>query len=237
MVEQRPDVRAAEANLHSASALVGVATANQFPNITLNASVATQALTVGTLFGPALPASVIAASVLQTLLDGGALRAKKRAAQAALEQADAQYRSTCSPPSASVADTLRASSTTALALSAAVAAEQATAASLQFARRRLDSATRPISSCLPPSCLSAGRALARAGAGGALHEYRRALPGAGRRLVEPRHDAAGSQGRTAAVPPPRPIAAQRVVEWGGQVRSSRRDSGKRSGSEFARIAS
>src|SRR5205085_3414155 len=56
MVEQRPDVRAAEANLHSASALVGVAVANQFPNITLNAGIATQALTLGTLFGPVLPA-------------------------------------------------------------------------------------------------------------------------------------------------------------------------------------
>jgi NodT family efflux transporter outer membrane factor (OMF) lipoprotein len=138
MVEQRPDVRAAEANLHSSSALVGVATANQFPNITLNASIATQALTFGTLFGPALPASVIGGSVLQTLLDGGALRAKKRAAQAALEQADAQYRSTVLTAFRSVSDTLRALEYDSLALRAAVAAEQATAASLQIARRRLE---------------------------------------------------------------------------------------------------
>jgi NodT family efflux transporter outer membrane factor (OMF) lipoprotein len=138
MVVQRPDVRAAEANLHSASAQVGVATANQFPNITLNAGIATQALTIGTLFGPALPASVAGANVLQTLLDGGALAAKKRAAQAGLEQADAQYRSTVLTAFRNVADTLRALEYDALALKAAVAAEQATATSLTIARRRLE---------------------------------------------------------------------------------------------------
>ena len=138
MVEQRPDVRAAEANLHSASAQVGVAIANQFPNITLNSGIATQALTVGTLFGPALPASVVGASIAQTLLDGGALAAKKRAAQAALEQADAQYRSIVLGAFRNVADTLRALEYDALSLRAAVAAEQATATSLQIARRRLE---------------------------------------------------------------------------------------------------
>ena len=138
LVEQRPDVRAAEGNLHSSSALVGVATANQFPNITLNASIGTQALTLGTLFGPTLASSVVGVNVLQTILDGGALAAKKRGAQAALEQADAQYRSTVLQAFRNVADTLRALEFDALALKAAVAAEQATATSLQIARRRLD---------------------------------------------------------------------------------------------------
>src|SRR5262249_52308487 len=78
LVEQRPDVRAAEANLHSASALVGVAVANQLPNITLNVGINTQALTPGTLFGPSLPGSTVGVSVLQTMIDGGALAAKKR---------------------------------------------------------------------------------------------------------------------------------------------------------------
>jgi NodT family efflux transporter outer membrane factor (OMF) lipoprotein len=138
MVEQRPDVRAAESNLHSASALVGVATANQFPNIALNGSIATQALTLGTLFGPALPASVAGANALQTILDGGALAAKKRAAQSALDQADAQYRSTVLTAFRNVADTLRALEFDALALRAAVAAEQATSTALTIARRRLE---------------------------------------------------------------------------------------------------
>jgi NodT family efflux transporter outer membrane factor (OMF) lipoprotein len=137
LVEQRPDVRAAEANLHSSSALVGVATANQFPNITLNASIATQALTAGALFGPAAPAAIVGASLLQTIFDGGALAAKKRAAVAGLEQADAQYRSVVLQAFRNVADVLRALEYDALALRAAVAAEQATATSLDIARRRL----------------------------------------------------------------------------------------------------
>ncbi len=75
---------------------------------------------------------------MQTILDGGALAAKKRAAQAALEQADAQYRSTVLTAFRNVADTLRALEYDSLALRAAVAAEQATATSLQIARRRLE---------------------------------------------------------------------------------------------------
>jgi outer membrane protein TolC len=138
LVEQRPDVRAAEANLHSASALLGVATANQFPNIALSANIGTQALGLNTLFGPSLAASVAQVSVLQTVLDGGALAAKKRAAQAGLEQADAQYRSTVLGAFRGVADALRALEYDALTLRAAVAAEQATATSLTIARRRLE---------------------------------------------------------------------------------------------------
>jgi NodT family efflux transporter outer membrane factor (OMF) lipoprotein len=138
MVEQRPDVRAAEANLHSASALVGVAIANQFPNIVINAGIGTQSLTPGALFGPGLTASNVGVSALQTLIDGGALAARKRAAQAGLEQADAQYRSTIIGAFRNVADTLRALEYDALTLKAAVAAEQATLTSLTIARRRLE---------------------------------------------------------------------------------------------------
>jgi len=137
MVEQRPDVRAAESNLHSASALVGVAISNQLPQITLNAGVNSQALTAGTLFGPGLVGSMVGASVLQTVLDGGALAAKKRAAQAALEQADAQYRSVVITAFRNVADTLRALEYDAITLKAAVVAEQASATSLDIAQRRL----------------------------------------------------------------------------------------------------
>jgi NodT family efflux transporter outer membrane factor (OMF) lipoprotein len=137
LVEQRPDVRAAEANLHSASALVGVAIANQFPQITLNASIGSQALTLDTLFGPGLVGSLIGVNILQTILDGGALAAKKRAAQAALEQADAQYRSVVLTAFRNVADTLRALEYDALALKATVTAERAAATSLDIAQRRL----------------------------------------------------------------------------------------------------
>ena len=138
MVEQRPDVRAAEANLHSASALVGVAIANQLPQITLSAGISTTALTTDTLFGPDQTSSNVAASLLQTILDGGALATKKKAAQAGLEQADAQYRATVLAAFRNVADTLNALEYDALTLKATVEAERAAAASLAIARRRLE---------------------------------------------------------------------------------------------------
>jgi NodT family efflux transporter outer membrane factor (OMF) lipoprotein len=137
MVEQRPDVRAAEANLHSASALVGVAVSNQLPQISLNAAVSSQALTLGTLFGPGLVGSTVGVSLLQTIIDGGALAAKKRAAQAGLEQADAQYRSTVLTAFRNVSDTLRALEYDAITLRAAVAAERASQTSLTIAQQRL----------------------------------------------------------------------------------------------------
>jgi NodT family efflux transporter outer membrane factor (OMF) lipoprotein len=137
LVEQRPDVRAAESNLHSASALVGVAVANQFPQITLTTNINTQSLTTDTLFGPGLTGMAVGASALQTILDGGALAAKKRAAKAGLEQADAQYRSVVLTAFRNVADTLRALQYDAITLKASVDAEQAAATSLDIAQRRL----------------------------------------------------------------------------------------------------
>jgi NodT family efflux transporter outer membrane factor (OMF) lipoprotein len=138
LVEQRPDIRAAEANLHSAGAQLGVAAANQFPQITLSAGINTTSLTFDQLFLPGLTGSTVGASILQTVLDGGALWAKKKAAQAALEQADAQYRSTVLTAFRNVADTLRALEYDALTLQAAVVAERAAATSFTIARRRLD---------------------------------------------------------------------------------------------------
>jgi len=138
LVEQRPDIRAAEATLHSASAQVGVATANQFPQITLNGGFTPTSIVFNQLFLPGQLSSVAGASILQTIVDGGALAAKKRAAQAALEQADAQYRSTVLTAFRNVADVLRALEYDALALQAAVAAERASANSLTIARRRLE---------------------------------------------------------------------------------------------------
>jgi NodT family efflux transporter outer membrane factor (OMF) lipoprotein len=137
LVEQRPDVRAAEANLHSASAQVGVAISNQLPQKTLSAGVNTQSLSTDTLFGAGLTGMSTGVSVLQTVLDGGALAAKKRAAKAALEQADAQYRSVVLTAFRNVADTLRALQYDAITLKAAVDAEHASATSLDIAQRRL----------------------------------------------------------------------------------------------------
>lgn len=137
LVEQRPDIRAAEANLHSASAQVGVAIANQFPQVTLSAGLTPTSIVFDQLFLPGQANSNIGASILQTVIDGGALSAKKKAAQAVLEQADAQYRSTILSAFRNVADTLRALEYDAVSLQAAVAAERASENSLTIARRRL----------------------------------------------------------------------------------------------------
>lgn len=140
LVEQRPDIRAAEAGVHSAAAQVGVAVAAQLPNFNLLANIGSQSLLLGSLFSAAVgPAnSSIGGGVLSTLLDGGALQARKRAAQASFEQAQAQYKSAVLLAFRNVADTLRALEHDALLLKAAVDAERAAATSLQIARKRLE---------------------------------------------------------------------------------------------------
>ena len=138
LVEQRPDVRAAEANLHSAGALIGVAVANQLPQLSLNLSYGSTALTPAQLFGPELLATQVGGGLLAPLLDGGTLQARKQAAVAGFEQADAQYRSTVLTAFRNVADTLRALEYDALTLKAQVDAERAAAVSLNIARRRLE---------------------------------------------------------------------------------------------------
>ena len=138
LVEQRPDVRAAEASLHSASALVGVAIANQLPQITLGAGITASSVSLDSLFGAGIPGTIAGFNIAQTVLDGGALYAKKKGAQAALEQADAQYQSTVLAAFRNVADTLNALEYDAITLKAAVEAERAAATSLNIARKRLE---------------------------------------------------------------------------------------------------
>jgi len=107
LTRQRPDVQAAEALLHQASAQIGVATANEYPKINLTGSFGSQALQLHSLFGgPAVWS--IGAGLLQPLFHGGELEARRRAAVAAYDQADAQYRQTVLLAFQNVADALRA---------------------------------------------------------------------------------------------------------------------------------
>jgi NodT family efflux transporter outer membrane factor (OMF) lipoprotein len=138
MVEQRPDIRSAEANVHSAGANVGVQTAALLPQFTFSLSYGSTSLSLDTLFSPALgPTSTVGISVAQTLLDGGASWARRRAAIAAWEQAKAQYRSTVLTAFRNVADTLQQLRFDALTLLAASNAEKAARLSLEITRRRL----------------------------------------------------------------------------------------------------
>ncbi len=134
LVRQRPDVRAAEAQLHAASAAVGVATANQLPQFSITAAFGASA--TGSETFPGSGVWSVAGSAAQTLFDAGALLHKKRAAVAAFDQAAAQYRSTVIGAFHGVSDALRALQFDADALAAQDAAERSAFASLDLARRQ-----------------------------------------------------------------------------------------------------
>ncbi len=138
LVQQRPDLRAAEENLHAASAQIGVAIANRIPQVTLTGSLATQSATIAQMFSPGTAAWAIGASALQPIFDGGLLYQREVAARATFEQATSQYRSTVITAFQNVADSLSALSNDAVALQKAVAAEVAAKGSLDLARKRLD---------------------------------------------------------------------------------------------------
>jgi NodT family efflux transporter outer membrane factor (OMF) lipoprotein len=137
LVAQRPDVRAAEETLHSASAQVGVAIAARLPQITLTGQIGNQAGSVSQMFTPGTNFWTVAAGLTQPIFQGGALFHKQRAAEAAFEQAKAQYRSTVLTSMQNVADALRALQADADALRAAVATERAASRSLAIVRRQL----------------------------------------------------------------------------------------------------
>ncbi len=108
LVRQRPDIQASEALLHVASANVGVATANLYPQITLSGSYGWQAATVSNLFKNSTSLWNYGGSLLQPVFDGGTLRARKRAAIAGYQIAAAQYEQVVLQAFQNVADTLRA---------------------------------------------------------------------------------------------------------------------------------
>jgi NodT family efflux transporter outer membrane factor (OMF) lipoprotein len=132
LVEQRPDVRQAEENLHSASSLVGVAVANRLPNFNLTGNVGTTALALSQLFTPGYGYWSLGAAVTQPIFEGGTLLHRERAARAAYRQADAQYRSTVLTALQNVADSLHALEQDGDALKAAQDAERAAKVSLDL---------------------------------------------------------------------------------------------------------
>src|SRR6185436_10415656 len=85
LVHQRPDILAAEASLHAASAAVGVATAAMYPSITLSGSVGQEALSTATLFTTSSTIWTVAGGLTAPIFHGGALRAQRRGAVDAYE--------------------------------------------------------------------------------------------------------------------------------------------------------
>ncbi len=134
LIEQRPDLRAASAALHAASAQIGVAIANRLPQVTLSASLGTSPNDIANAFTPGNQFYSLIAGLTQPLFDGGTLRHKQRAAEAQFEASAAQYRSTLIYAFQNVADVLAALQSDASALQAAAASEQVAARSLDIAR-------------------------------------------------------------------------------------------------------
>ena len=136
LVEQRPDVRAAEEQLHAACAEVGVAEADRLPQFSINATAGGEASQFSQMFWDSGKFFSVIGSISQTLFDGGTLKHKQRAAEQALIQADAQYRSTALTAFQNVADTLHAIYADADTLKAATVAEQAARHTLDITRRQ-----------------------------------------------------------------------------------------------------
>jgi NodT family efflux transporter outer membrane factor (OMF) lipoprotein len=136
LVAQRPDVRLAQENLHAASAEVGVALANMLPQFSIDGTLGSSALKIGQLFTPYTGFWSLGGSLSQTLFDAGALLHHKRAADAALDEAAAQYRASVILACQNVADALQALREDAAAVSADATAAAATAQTLDLARRQ-----------------------------------------------------------------------------------------------------
>jgi NodT family efflux transporter outer membrane factor (OMF) lipoprotein len=108
LVHQRPDIQAAEAQLHAASAQIGIATAQLYPSITLSAGVNASSLNGGNLFSPSGLAWSVASGLTQPIFDGGMREAERRAALAAFKESAADYQQTVLQAFGQVADILQA---------------------------------------------------------------------------------------------------------------------------------
>ena len=137
LVAQRPDVLQAEANLHDASAKIGIATANRLPNIVLTANAGSTAAAMDQLFSSGTGFWGLGAELTAPLFQGGTLLHQERAAKAAYVQAAEQYRSAVLTAFQNVADTLTALEQDAEGLKAAAAAADAAKVTLDLARRQL----------------------------------------------------------------------------------------------------
>ena len=136
LVAQRPDVRQAEANLHAASAQIGIALANRLPNITLTANAGSTALAIDQVFTSGTGFWGLGAAATAPLFQGGTLLHKERAAKAAYVQAAEQYRSTVLTAFQNVADTLAALEQDAEALKAAATAADDAQITLDLSKRQ-----------------------------------------------------------------------------------------------------
>jgi NodT family efflux transporter outer membrane factor (OMF) lipoprotein len=138
LIEQRPDVRAAEAQLHAANAEVGVAVAAMLPQFSITGTLGGAADQIPWLFRTGGSFWTMVGGVNQPVFEGGTLLHNKRAAEAALKQAATEYQSTVIAAYQNVADTLHASICDADTLAGAVEAETAAKVTYDLTRRQME---------------------------------------------------------------------------------------------------
>ena len=137
LIEQRPDVRAAEAQLHAANAQVGVAVAAMLPQFSITGTLGGNADEFAWMFRHGGPFWNLVGNVTQPIFEGGTLLHRKRAADDALKQAAAQYQSSVITAYQNVADTLHASLSDADALAANVRGENAARVTYDLTLRQM----------------------------------------------------------------------------------------------------
>ena len=145
LVRRRPDILAAEAQLHADTALIGAATARLYPDIRLTGSFSQEGLTPGSLFGFDASAYSFGPTLTLPIFDGGALRADRRAAEAQARADLAQYRQTVITAFAQVSDVLSALAQDEERLATLGRAESTAQASHESARRAFDLGGAPLS--------------------------------------------------------------------------------------------
>ncbi len=184
LVAQRPDIRAQSQSCTRRAPLSASLPANMLPQLTLSGSFGGQALRFGSLLEPGSNAWSLAGQVTQPLFQGGALRAKRRAALDHYDQVSAQYKLTVLSAFQNVADTLTALDNDALALSAQYDALAASQAGLDLIQRQYDIGTANYVTLLAAqqSYQQARIAYVRALAS-RYNRHRHAVPGTGRWLV------------------------------------------------------
>jgi NodT family efflux transporter outer membrane factor (OMF) lipoprotein len=137
IVAHRPDVRIAEAELHAASAEVGVAAAARWPSIQLEAGAGGAALGLTPAFNNSANFWSLAATLTQPIFEGGTLLHRERSAQALYDQAASQYQATVVGAFQNTADVLHALWADAEALQLAEEAETAASKGLEIVKRQL----------------------------------------------------------------------------------------------------
>lgn len=135
LVHRRPDIMAAEAQLHMASAAIGIATANLYPQVNLSAALVLEALTPASLAKGVIDSWSIAAGASQNLFDGGKRNAQQQAAVEAYQAALSDYRTVVLGAFGEIADALQALANDADRVQAEMTAAGTAADALDLARR------------------------------------------------------------------------------------------------------